>query len=48
MLNACTKINMLIIQYELFKMEDDKTIDEMFERFQINLDGLWTSVKSTT
>ncbi|RDX62644.1 hypothetical protein CR513_59001, partial [Mucuna pruriens] len=35
-----SKINMLANQYELFKMEDHKSIDQMFERFQTIINNL--------
>src|SRR4030066_1047347 len=42
------KANMLVQQYELFKMSDDKTIDTMFSRFQTLVSGLQVLKKSYT
>jgi hypothetical protein len=34
------KANMLVHQYELFKMKDDESIEEMYSRFQTLVSGL--------
>src|SRR4030065_1063951 len=40
--------NMLVQQYELFRMSDDETIDTMFSRFQTLVSGLQVLKKSYT
>ena len=42
------KANMLVQQYELFKMSEDETIDTMFSRFQTLVAGLQVLKKSYT
>src|SRR4030067_697766 len=42
------KANMLVQQYELFRMTEDETIDAMFSRFQILVSGLQVLKKSNT
>src|SRR4030067_3186383 len=42
------KANMLVQQYELFRMTDDETIDAMFSRFQILVSGLQVLKKRYT
>src|SRR4030065_1028137 len=42
------KANMLVQQYELFRMTEDETIDAMFSRFQILVSGLQVLKKSYT
>src|SRR4030065_708148 len=42
------KANMLVQQYELFKISEDETIDIMFSRFQILVYGLQVLKKSYT
>jgi hypothetical protein len=40
------KVLMLVHQYELFKMKDDETIEEMYSRFQNLVSGLQILKKS--
>jgi len=40
------KAIMLVHQYELFKMKEDKSIEEMYSRFQTLVSGLQTLKKS--
>ena len=40
------KALMLVHQYELFKMKDDETIEEMYSRFQTLVSGLQILKKS--
>ena len=40
------KAIMLVHQYELFKMKDDETIEEMYSRFQTLVSGLQILKKS--
>src|SRR4030067_2120365 len=42
------KANMLVHQYELFKMSEDETIESMFTRFQTLVSGLQVLKKSYT
>ena len=34
------KVSLLVAEYETFKMKEDESIDEMFGRFQVIINGL--------